>query len=51
MRNGVDGAAVRGNGEARMGRRVSVEYKEPILAERDATLAPGERGAILRREG
>ena len=34
-----------------MGRRFSVAYKERILAELDAALAPGERGAILRREG
>jgi len=34
-----------------MGRRFSVEYKERVLAELDAALAPGERGAILRREG
>lgn len=34
-----------------MGRRFSVAYKERILAELDAAVVPGERGAILRREG
>ena len=34
-----------------MGRQFSVEYKERILAELDGAVAPGERGAILRREG
>ena len=34
-----------------MGRQFSVEYKERILAELEGAVAPGERGAILRREG
>ena len=47
----VDGGAGGGHGEVRMGRQFSVEYKERILAELDGAVAPGERGAILRREG
>ena len=34
-----------------MGRTFSSEYKQRILAELDEARAPGERGAILRREG
>ncbi|MDA1148327.1 MAG: hypothetical protein O3A76_17145 [Chloroflexi bacterium] len=51
MRDVVDGAGVSGHGEVRMGRTFSSEYKQRILAELDDALAPGERGAILRREG
>ena len=40
-----------GHGEVRMGSTFSSEYKQRILAEMDDALAPGERGAILRREG
>ena len=32
-------------------RKFSREYKEQILAELDACIIPGEKGAILRREG
>ncbi len=34
-----------------MSRIFSSEYKQRILAELDAARVPGERGAILRREG
>ena len=34
-----------------MGRTFSAEYTQRILSELDDALAPGERGAILRREG
>lgn len=34
-----------------MGRAFSAEYKQRILAELDEALAPGEHGAIVRREG
>lgn len=32
-------------------RRFSAEFKARVVAEYDAALDPGERGAILRREG
>lgn len=32
-------------------RRYTLEYKERILAELDACTLPGEKGAVLRREG
>ena len=32
-------------------RRFTAEYKRTILAEADACTKPGERGALLRREG
>jgi transposase len=50
MRDGVDGFGRGGHGEVRMGRKFTPEYKQKILTELDAALAPGERGAILRRE-
>ena len=51
MADVVDGAGRAGHGEVRMGRTFSSEYKQRILAELDEARAPGERGAILRREG